>query len=207
MSGIFDTGIFDVNLFDNAESFRIAKISNIEAVIRIIGAVDITISASQLITKAIKYGSITNGSNILTLNSNSDNVGICVGSVVTDGASIHTTVTAINAKRITLAANMPLTDAAREFVIDTQVAGAGSLIDINKMYFSSPLANPITIKRNATTEFILTGSDHWDLNNMQSHKNEEYPLEIVTTSASSLIIMELRKSGDWGTNNNSYGNI
>lgn len=202
---IFDTGIFDLNLFDNDVAFRITKVTNLEAVVRVIGQVNITISAGQLITQTVKYGSIVSGSNILTLSPQSDNVGLLVGGSITDELGITSTITNINKNIITLADNMPITATNRTWLADTQIAGANSLLDISKMYFSTN--STITINRNNTTEFILTGADHWDLNNMMNKRSDSYPINIVMGSAQSVLILELKKNGDWGNNNASYGNI
>lgn len=202
---IFDTGIFDLNLFDNDMAFRITKVSNLEAVVRIIGQVTVSVSASQLITQTVKYGSIQSGSNILTLSPQSDNVGLLVGSSITDELGITSTITAIDKNIITLAAPMPITSADRTWLADTQIAGANSLLDISKIYFSTN--STITISRNSITEFILSGSDHWDLNNMMSKKSDNYPINVVMGSPQSVLILNLKKNGDWGNNNSSYGNI
>lgn len=202
---IFDTGIFDLNLFDNDMAFRITKVSNLEAVVRIIGQVTVSVSANQLITQTVKYGSIESGSNILTLSPQSDNVGLLVGSSITDELGITSTITAIDKNIITLADPMPITSSDRTWLVDTQIAGANSLLDISKIYFSTN--STITISRNSVTEFILSGSDHWDLNNMMSKRSDNYPIDITMGSAQSVLILELKKNGDWGNNNSSYGNI
>lgn len=205
MAGIFDTSIFDYNIFDNTLTYKIIKISPGEAVVKVTGLITVTINPNQLITKQYKRGSITSGSNIFTLSSASDAVGLVVGGTVTDLNGITTTITNIGKKQITLADNMPVTDSDITFLVDTQIVTADSYLDISKLYFSTD--GVITVTVNGQPEYIFKGTDHWDFNNMICRFSQSYPVQVSCSTANSVLVMELRKSGDWGTNQNSYGQV
>lgn len=179
-----------------------------ESVVKVIGAGRKSLDASDLVKKVSKKINLINGSNVITLSSGYDSVGIVVGGKVADAElNISETVTGINGRKITL--NNPInftTQDNYDVEFDSQVL-VDPRMDISKIYFSTGIGSSIEIYRSEEMLLSLRGTDTWDLGELYINQNNELPIQFVTHDAISTMIIEIKKTGNWGNDNYSYGNV
>lgn len=179
-----------------------------EAVIKFVGTGTATVTIPNLIVKTTKKANTTSGSAIITLTgvSGNDNIGIVVGGAVTgSGIPASTTVLSISGRTVTLSANATATASDVTLTFDSQKANS-PLVSIEKIYWSTNHANGILIEKTAGSLLAkVYGSGFWNLNEMSIVDNISSELNI-TTAADDTLILKLKKYGDWGTNDYSYGN-
>lgn len=164
------------------------------------------IDAAGILATISKKINTTSGSNIVTLSSGYDNVGLVVGGRVTNAdLSLNTTVTAINGRSITLAANASFTRNNEPVTFEAQVATA-PLINISSINFSVPPGSAIKMMRGGSLIFVLYNSDKFSLNELSSADTSGLGVSIEIPTNASLEI-KFKKLGNWGNLNSSYGNI
>lgn len=179
-----------------------------EAVIKIVGTGTATITVANLIVQTVRKVNTTNGSPIVTLTgvNGNDNIGVLVGGTVTgSGIPGSTTVLSISGRTVTLDKNATATASNVSLTFDSQKAVA-PLVSIEKLYWSGNHANGIIIEKTVGTLLMkLYGSDHWNLNEMSILDTINNQIN-VTMAEDDTLIIKLKKYGDWGNGNSSYGN-
>lgn len=70
---------------------------------------------------------------------------------------------------------------------------SGATVDIHELYFSTTPDTKITITRNGTDVFALTGTDHWTFNGLAMSENNTFDLVVTSTDTNSTLIIMLRK--------------
>jgi hypothetical protein len=165
------------------------------------------IDASNVISTLTKKVNTTNGSNIITLASGYDNVGMVVGGkIINSDLTINTTITAINGRSVTLNAVMTVTRSSETVTVDSQIVTNSPLLNISKINFTVASTTPIKMMRNGSLTFSLYKSDKWDLAELSVTDLGQYGIGIdIPTGCVAEIV--LKKTGNWGNINSSYGGI
>lgn len=179
-----------------------------EVVVKFVGTGTANLLIPDLVVQTTKKVSTTNGSPVVTLTgvNGNDNVGLIVGGGVTGaGIPAATTVISIYGRTITLSANATATALDVTLTFDSQKANS-PLVSIEKIYWSTNHANGILIEKAAGQLLAkMYASGFWNLGEMSILDTINSELNI-TTAADDTLILKLKKYGDWGTNNSSYGN-
>lgn len=180
--------------------------NNSGSVIKFVGTGTSTVTLASLVNTTTKSCSTTNGSAIVNIKPGADNVGVIVGGAVSGtGIPADTVVSSINKNAITLDKNVTADSASVTLTFTTQKVNGGTVI-IEKIYWSTAHASGIQIKKESTLLLNLYGTDHWDLAEM-SIMDSIGTNVVVTTSADDTVILKLKKLGNWGHEQYSYGNI
>lgn len=165
------------------------------------------ISAESLVPKTTKKVNVENGSNTMYLSSGYDNVGIVVGGrVKNSNLSLNAIVTAISGRIITIDSNASYTFISEEVTFDSQVALDSSYINISDMNFSIAPAQSIRMMRGGELVYSLYNSGNFELNELRTADKSSNGITVDIPS-NSTIELEIKKDGNWGNNNYSYGNI
>lgn len=179
-----------------------------ETILKIVGTGTATITIANLIVQTVKKVNTTTGSPIVTLTgvNGNDNVGIIPGGFVTGaGIPASTTVLSIAGRTVTLDKNATATASNVSLTFDSQKANA-AFVMIEKMYWSGNHANGIIVEKTVGTLLCkLYGTDHWNLNEMSISDSINNQIN-VTMAEDDTLIIKLKKYGDWGNANSSYGN-
>lgn len=199
----------DGQWLSNPKKFlTIMKNTNTEAVLKIIGAGSLSFDATNLLKRVSKKINFVNGSNIIYMSQGYDSVGIAIGGKVTNGdLTIAEAVTKIEGRRITI--NNPISLATQDnysVEFDSQVL-IDPRMDISKIYFSTGIGSSIEIYRGVDLVLSLRGTDFWDLDNLYINQNNDTPIQFVTHDAISTMLLEIKKTGNWGNDNLSYGSV
>ena len=164
------------------------------------------IDASTILSKSSKKVNTVSGSNIITLSTGYDNVAIVVGGRVTNAdLSLNAEVTAISGRTITLDTNVSFTRNNETVDFESQVA-ISPYINISNIIFSVASGSSIRILRGAELIYSLYGTDEFDLNELGGLDTSGVGLTI-DLPANSVLELKMKKTGNWGNNNNSYGGI
>lgn len=180
--------------------------NNNNSIIKFVGTGTSTVTLASLVNTTTKSCVTTNGSPIIIIKSGFDNVGVILGATVTGtGIPADTVVSSINKNAITLDKNVTADSASVTLTFTTQKVNGGTVI-IEKIYWSTAHASGIQIKKESTLLLNLYGTDHWNLAEM-SIMDSIGTNVVVTTSADDTVILKLKKLGNWGHEQYSYGNI
>lgn len=186
---------------------NIKKNVNSSAILLLNQAGIYSINSASIISTITKKINTTSGSNIVTIASGYDNVGLVIGGkVVNADLSINTTVTAINGRNITLNSNVSFTQSNESVTFDTEVVSPTSLISISNANFSIPAGSSIKLMRNGSLIYTFYNTSKWSLNELSQQflGDDEITVEVPTGA---LVEFKLNKFGNWGNSNSSYGNI
>lgn len=165
------------------------------------------VSAPNLVSKITKNVNIESGSNIITLTSGDDNVGIVVGGrVYNTDLTVDALVTNISGRTITIDTNATATLADAQITFEGQVPLESSYINISEINFSCAPSQSIKIKRGSALIYSLYNTSNFDLKELRVADTSGTGIS-VDMPANSTLELRLKKDGNWGNNNSSYGNI